>query len=78
MEVEVYRAAHEKDIPEGLFWALDGVDDRYIAAFYHSPDSVQLVVVAWGRVTKLTVRRSPLVAITTSSSATLRQAVIVF
>lgn len=33
MKIEVYRALDVRDVPEGVFWELDGDDDRYWASF---------------------------------------------
>jgi hypothetical protein len=48
MRVEVYRATDAVDVPGILFLTFDGLDDRYVAAFYNYPDTVKHVVVAWG------------------------------
>jgi hypothetical protein len=47
MQIEVYRAADFKDVPEALYVTFDGLDDRYLAAFENYPDSVKYVVAAW-------------------------------
>jgi hypothetical protein len=49
MYIEVYRATDaQKHLPSGLFWAMDGEDDRFIAAFNNYPDTLKYVIAAWG------------------------------
>lgn len=48
MRIEVYRATDAEDVPGVLFVTFDGLDDRYVAAFYNYPNTVKHVVAAWG------------------------------
>lgn len=47
MRIRIYRAAEAADVPGPLLTELDGLDDRFLAAFENYPDSVKFVVVAW-------------------------------
>ena len=46
MEIEVYRVSDARQLPDALFWALDGIDTRFIAAFDNYPDTLQYVIAA--------------------------------
>lgn len=46
MEIEVYRALDVRDVPERVFWELDGQDDRYWASFANY-EGGKFVIVAW-------------------------------
>jgi hypothetical protein len=47
MRIRTYRAIEPEKLPEGIFWELDGIDDRFYRAFINYPDSTKIVVVAW-------------------------------
>jgi hypothetical protein len=47
MHLTVHRVSAAEQVPDDLFWALDGEDTRFICAFDHYPDTLQYVVAAW-------------------------------
>lgn len=63
MRIEVYRVSMAQQLPDGLFWALDGEDTRFIAAFEHYPDTLQYVIAAWGTTGDPEVNGQPIAAL---------------
>jgi hypothetical protein len=63
MEIEVYRVSKPQQVPDGLFWALDGIDTRFIAAFANYPDTLQYVVAAWATTGGSEVNGQPMAAL---------------
>jgi hypothetical protein len=47
MRIRTYRATEPEKLPEGIFWELDGIDDRFYAGFVNYSDSIRIVIVAW-------------------------------
>jgi hypothetical protein len=63
MLIEVYRVSKAQQLPDGLFWALNDVDTRFIAAFDNYPDTLQYVIAAWGTTGDPEVNGQPVAAL---------------